>query len=386
MGEYDDSRIPIDVENNETASKEDKGYNEVTQYAEGSEQIYGSHEQTRVANENFLGYSTPKEKPEDMQIDSTRASDNPPSPMYVNSTKSNYAIYGDLQHICSEPMKTYHVEPAIPNNIAKTFRGVLKSIRELFSGIEEVGEPIGLLLVILPESRGFGKIEELCKYLGVVYHCCLPSDVCKPKKKHLKETACEIKRKVVKRDTFIPFVSEYPTFILGAVISDNVASVATSVEWQNFGKYSAVAKPNNGHHLFTKHGDMISKLLHPFLGEIGRDCKIIFFRHGISESLIKNMCINEETAIKIICLQEVFAIKQACADLKDGLKLSVTFVLVEGERVKEDSYKDDKRGFLCNHGFVKGTMPARYRVIVDENNLKFQDLESIIIKLCLLYL
>lgn len=71
-------------------------------------------------------------------------------------------------------MKTYHVDRAIPNNIEKTFRGVRKSILEVFSRVKLVGEPIGLLLVILPESRDFDGMKV---YLGsdspLVFLVCL---------------------------------------------------------------------------------------------------------------------------------------------------------------------------------------------------------------------
>ncbi|TVU10180.1 hypothetical protein EJB05_43691 [Eragrostis curvula] len=385
MDEYDDSEIF------------EEAYHVETQDAEGSKQIDGSHKQAMPIER------TPSEKL--------------PLPISSSFIKRNYIDYGNLQieqgvvkdwacvnfsdmyarlhlfcgrlysacirigmHFCREPMKTYHVKAAIPDNIAKTFRGVRKSILEEFSRIDALkGEPIGLLLVILPECRDFdAKIDEACKSLGVVYQCCLPSDMYdkyKPDKKYLKQTAREIKSKVVRRDTFIPFVSEGQTIIFGADTScEDVAAVAASVDYEEFKDYRTVVKPNNGvviQHLFDEHGGMIDNLLHGLNENIRRDCRIIFFRHGISEDHIND-----------ICHQEVLAIKEAWFRLKNGFAPSVTFVVVGGNG--EGGYKDKKHDFVCSHGFVEGTQPARYRVFLDENNLTCCDLEAIIIKLCLL--
>ncbi|TVU08382.1 hypothetical protein EJB05_41786, partial [Eragrostis curvula] len=277
------------------------------------------------------------------------------------------------------PMETFHENSAVPNNIANTFSNVLESLSQQFTNLDMEGEVLGLILVILPEARDFdANIEDVCKNLGVLYHCILPSDICVRKDPSMEKLARQIKYKVVERDTFIPFVSEGPTFIFGADTSNNVASVAASVKWQEFRKYTAVVGPNNEatiHDLFSEDGGMIGDLLRPICKKIERDYRILFFRHGITEDHIDN-----------ICHQEVDAIKLACAHLNIGYKQSVTFVVVGGNGVKENSSNDAKVkfDFVCHHGFVKGTKPARYRVVLDENNLTFDQLESIIIKLCLL--
>ncbi|KAL6606958.1 hypothetical protein ACP70R_042611 [Stipagrostis hirtigluma subsp. patula] len=394
MGDHRDtgeqSRLEDDSAGQLDESNEDGNWDEETGEAEGFEQLHDSYEDTSEDDciEDHLDFGQ-------LQIEQGIVS----YWVCVNfSCMGGSQLFGYLaklattckaigMHFSWLPMDTHHVHSSVPHCIEDTLSHVhqdmQKKILEFSTKLGTKGEE-GLLLVILPEDRDFDKkVKEVCKSLEVPYQCCLPKAAIKPSKLDLKETAREIQFQVVMRDTGIPFVTEAPTIIFGADIShciqevsESIACVVASVDWPNIRKYRSMVshQPHDEviiKNLFTENGGMVSNLLLPFLEKINRrPYRIIFFRHCVTESRLSH-----------ICEQEIEAIKRVVPlYTRDINHHSHLWLLGEGPGA---GVQDPKIDFFYYHGLER-TIRARYRVILDENHVTYDEFKLTITKLCIL--
>ncbi|CAO2177985.1 unnamed protein product [Urochloa humidicola] len=76
--------------------------------------------------------------------------------------------------------------------------GIEKALYDAYELIKKLldGRWLGLLIVILPDDRCYDeKVQDVCKKLGVTYHCCLPEDASVLREEYLDRAAREINAK-----------------------------------------------------------------------------------------------------------------------------------------------------------------------------------------------
>ncbi|XP_042412284.1 protein argonaute MEL1-like isoform X2 [Zingiber officinale] len=315
-------------------------------------------------------------------------------------------------------------------------RDVNNSSIEAFKRAGIQGKHIQLLIVILPEMKGYyGNIKRICETeLGIVSQCCNPRQVSKCNKQYLENVSLKINVKCGGRNTVledaiyrrIPLVSDIPTIFFGADVShpspgedslSSIAAVVASIDWPQISKYRGLFStqqhrqeiindlfnvdqdPKKGH----TPGGMIRELLIAFYRSTNqKPGRIIFYRDGVSEGQFSQ-----------VLLYEMDAIRKACASLQEGYLPPVTFIVVQKRHhtrlfpeVHGNQGSTDRSGnilpgtvvdrkichptefdfYLCSHAGIQGTSkPTHYHVLLDENKFSANALQTLTNNLCYTY-
>ncbi|TVU28942.1 hypothetical protein EJB05_20480, partial [Eragrostis curvula] len=331
------------------------------------------------------------------------------------SDKETTSFYCKLIRMCMRigmeffniPTRLRHVKSHFPTDVEKALWAMDFALASIFYEPEVEGNPIGLLIVILPDCTcSHAKVKEICKSIGVVYQCFSSQDATTPNKDYLMKVAFEINEKVMQRlhkgvpqpiVPPIPFVSEAPTIIFGADISRStpgegsisIASVAATMHWPGMNKYKAVVSCQPYTELFIKNlvnnkekqnGGLVNELLLAFHQNTNQWAqRIIFFRNdGIEGQLGDTFG------------REINAIEEACSSLEMG-RVPITFVVAaqrpsheaqgSGEMV-DRSELDGRVIFEFSYSCPSEGTPTRYCVLHDENQFTPDQLLSLCINLC----
>ncbi|TVU28918.1 hypothetical protein EJB05_20456 [Eragrostis curvula] len=306
-----------------------------------------------------------------------------------------------------------HVMPECPTDVEKALWAMDFKLSRIFYDPEVEGNPIGLLIIILPECTcSHAKVEETCRSIGVVYQCFSAQDARALTNDSLMDAAVEINDKVLKRlhtgvprpiITPIPFLSEAPTIIFGADISrstpgeglTSTASVVATMHWPGVNKYRALASHQPHAELVIKDlindqekgsWDLVSELLLTFSKNTNQQAKrIIFFRNVGSEGQLYH-----------ICCSEIKAIEEACTRSGMG-HVPITFVIVaqtpsheaqgKGEMIDSEHIPHGSElGHCMNFSYScpkEGiSSSTHYYVLHDENDFTTDQLKSLCIHLC----
>ncbi|KAI9076228.1 hypothetical protein K1719_041801 [Acacia pycnantha] len=339
----------------------------------------------------------------------------------------------ELISMCTSKGLVFNRTPLLPIRSAhpSQIEGVLREV------YKQAGKgKLQLLIIILPDFKGsYAKIKRICETeLGIVSQCSQPKEAVKLQKQYLENLALKINVKVGGSNTVlmdavhrrIPHVSDRPTIIFGADVthpspgedsSPSIAAVVASMDWPEVTKYRGIVSaqahreeiildlhktyqdPDKG----VVHGGMIRELLVAFYKSTKfKPDRIIFYRDGVSEGQFSQ-----------VLLHEMQAIRKACASLQEGYQPRVTFLVVQKRHhtrffpVNHNSRdQTDKSGnilpgtvvdtrichprefdfYLNSHAGIKGTSrPTHYHVLLDENNFKADELQTLTNNLCYTY-
>ncbi|KAK1296650.1 Protein argonaute MEL1 [Acorus calamus] len=361
------------------------------------------------------------------------------------SRENNNAVNmfcGGLVQMCNNVGMVFNPNPVLPTilcpprNVERELFDIHSKSTARFAEKGVQGQPIQLLIVILPEASGlYGRIKRICETeLGIVSQCCKPKNIRKMSNQYFENVAMKINVKVGGRNMVLddalcrrmPLVSDRPTIIFGADVthpqpgedsSPSIAAVVASMDWPEITKYRGLvsAQPHRQEmieDLFTESvdpkkgpvtGGMIRELLVAFYRSTGqKPHRIIFYRDGVSEGQFTQ-----------VLLYEMTAIRKACASLEKGYLPPVTFVVVQkrhhtrlfpanhGDRRSTDRSGNILPGtvvdktichptefdfYLCSHAGIQGTSrPAHYHVLYDENRFTADALQVLTNNLCYTY-
>ncbi|XP_074576149.1 protein argonaute MEL1-like [Curcuma longa] len=349
---------------------------------------------------------------------------------------------GDLIGMCNNIGMAIKQRPFVDFKFARAdrldaaLRDVNNSSIEAFKRLGIQGKHIQLLIVILPEVKGYyGNIKRICETeLGIVSQCCNPRQASRRNKQYLENVSLKINVKTGGRNTVledaiyrrIPLVTDIPTIIFGADVShpspgedslSSIAAVVASIDWPHITKYRGLfatqqhrkeiisdlykvdQDPQRGH----VSGGMIRDQLMAFYRSTNqKPHRILFYRDGVSEGQFRQ-----------VLLEEMDAIRKACASLEEGYLPPVTFIVVQ-KRHHTRFFPEDHRNknstdrsgnilpgtvvdtkichpteftfYLCSHAGIQGTSkPTHYHVLCDENSFSSNALQTLTYNLCYTY-
>ncbi|KAK9276034.1 hypothetical protein L1049_005565 [Liquidambar formosana] len=290
-----------------------------------------------------------------------------------------YKFCQRLSIVCSEKGMNFNDFPLLPIRSA-----MYNEIGEALSYVHKISEKklkklgenltLQLLIIILPESGGYGEIKRICEtQLGLVSQCCQAKNALECKEQFLENLALKINVKVGGWNTMLsnpytendPVLIPEPTIIFGASLnrpypaadssSPLIAAVVALMDWPKGTKYEALVTRHTRQDGITSSkktcqdgitsskktrldgiiqnlfeevndsegkpqpGGMIRELLVKFRDSTGKTpARIIMYRNGVSEG----QC---ETVLQY----ELDGIRKACSSIEVGYMPKVTFVLVQ---------------------------------------------------------
>jgi eukaryotic translation initiation factor 2C len=210
------------------------------------------------------------------------------------------------------------------------------------------------------------------------------------------------------KPTYLAFLSDKPSMILGADMSHpgvgerakSIAALVGTVDARASRYASVIDSQASRVELIENIEAMTVELLRAFYRNSGqKPQRLLLYRDGVSEGAFE-ATINHEA-------RGIFA---ACQALEDGYRPTLTYVTVQKRHhirfYPANSSEGDKLGncrpgtvldnsitspssfdfYLQSHSSLKGTArPARYHVLLDENNFSADELQQLTYNLCHLF-
>ena len=252
--------------------------------------------------------------------------------------------------------------------------------------------------------------------LGCVSQCLVSTKLNSPRgvAQYCSNVCLKLNVKLGGANVFLPsaylrFISERPTIVFGCDVNHpgpheehvpSFCALAGSMDAKASRYVSACRAQTSKQEIILDLGNMVVEVLRKFYGACGQKPeRLIFYRDGVSEG-----------QFRAVMEEEIKAIREGCASLEPTYQPKITFVVCQkrhhtrffpGQPGVADRTGNLSAGFcvdtdithpteydfyLLSHAGLQGTSrPTHYTVLLDENELGVDDLQSLTYNLTYMY-